>query len=316
MSVTAIYDLNGPLLVVSGGEARHLAAFDRVLAPLRTRSGTADLTVVVQTGEPDGDIELPLGWEGVLPEGIPARWFVAGRRSALLSPGRFRLDLDQDAGRAELVSTDDGMTARAPVLVCAEAALREKQLLLHAACLRLPDCPAAMLLFGASGRGKTTTALALALGGFALAGDDAGIVRRDCEGWRAWGLPRPLKVHHRTLVLLPRLGHPATSGETEITLTAASAEVKLAGTRPMPLAALVFLADRGEQHRLLPLSSAEATIACATDNVGTSMLGVLPDEAQRFARIADLCRSVPAQRLSVGRDLEDLADFLRRRLER
>jgi hypothetical protein len=196
------------------------------------------------------------------------------------------------------------------------------QYLVHGAALTLPGVvPRALLLCAPSGRGKTTTALALALGGFGLITDDAIVLQP--QGYRgnkvalAWGLPRALKLHHRTAELLPIVKPLLAAnwdGAGEQTLQAATlSRVALtAPPVPIPIAAIAVLRRRtkGGAHCLALIEKAKALQHVAEDNVRRSRLGVPSQDVKRFAALGSLIATTPTFQLHVGEPLTSLPDHV------
>src|SRR5690606_25086245 len=147
---------------------------------------------------------------------------------------------------------------------------------LHGAALQIPSRSAAMLIFAPSGRGKTTTSLALARGGFSLMTDDAiALAPGKGPGQQtvAWGLPRALKVHRKTVELLPELAPLASgtydrNGEQAVKTALLAGIAPLAPHTPYPVAAVVVLRERTEgAHILRPLAKTSALTDIAEDNI-------------------------------------------------
>lgn len=113
--------------------------------------------------------------DGPLPEGTPCRIGMEQGRRWLVIPDRLSLQFSIGGRRADMQVAPGaevliGGSAGIQLIEAALAASR--QMLVHAAALRLPRREAAICLLAPSGAGNTTTALALALQGFALMTDD------------------------------------------------------------------------------------------------------------------------------------------------
>jgi len=203
-------------------------------------------------------------------------------------------------------------------LVAIDAALAATgQSLLHAAALSLPETDRAFLLFAASGAGKTTTSLALALAGFGFLTDDAAVflppVPATNGPHRTWGLPRALKVHQNTLALLPRLAPLLTGtwnaeGEQVLTRQALAAVARVLPPQPLAMTAIVLLGERvAGHHTIKRIAKADLLVRFAQDNVGAGPSGVLPRELGHFEAFAAAVADTPAFELRVGRALETLS---------
>ena len=115
----------------------------------------------------------------------------------------------------------------------------------------------AVLLAGESGAGKTTAALALAQSGMQLLADDASLVGPSADGDTVvWGLPRPCKVHRRTLRLLPWLAElPHTPALTEDEVLIEPDRLPGGGRPVEARPGVVFLLEprNDGEHRLTPV---------------------------------------------------------------
>jgi hypothetical protein len=133
---------------------------------------------------------------------------------------------------------------------------------------------------------------------------------------RAWGLPRPLKVHRRTADLLPRIGGLLgdtwnTEDEQVVSRAALRAVAEVAPPHPLPLAAFVMLGPRiAGRHRVGPVPKADLLAAVAADNVFSSRQGVLDDDLDRYRSLANTVIALPALELNVGSHIESLAEAL------
>jgi hypothetical protein len=200
---------------------------------------------------------------------------------------------------------------------------RSGQYLVHGAALAIPGpSPKALLLFAPSGIGKTTTALALAMGDFSLMTDDAIVLQpkgyRGMPSPRVWGLPRPLKVHRNTATLLPAL-LPALgkswdeAEEQPLTLMGAAEIVNVidTATATLPVGCVVMLGSRTDgAHCIDPMEKAKALLLLSQDNLRHVPDGTGPEQAHRFKALAELLTFGPAYNLNVGTPLVSLADHL------
>jgi len=260
--------------------------------------------------------------DGPLGAGLsnPGQIFTAPNKEWLVVEGTGSVAVDQLERLASIRITPDAnpVAAATVALFAIDAALfATNQQLLHGAGLILPSQTGAILLFAPSGAGKTTTALALALNGFKILTDDALVLRAGGEQPTVWGLPRPMKVHWRTAELLPTLKSVIGStwndeGEQVLTRREFS---QLGATAPagipVPVVAVYLLADRSSgEHRIERASKAEALLAVAADNIGTSQAGVLPRQVQKMEAAAEMLNRVDVARLHVGPDIDTLSPAL------
>jgi hypothetical protein len=319
------YDLNGLRLTIEA-EPPELTAIEQYVAPFATPTcDMHDYCISISHGPVD---ELPrdaeIVSEGDMVPGVPCRLAVKGEKTWLLMPGCLSIASER-AWKATQIRIADGCdrSLLSPGCIYAiDAALAASgQYLVHGAALTLPGVePRALLLCAPSGGGKTTAALALALGGFGLITDDAIVVQP--QGYRAnkvalaWGLPRAIKLHRRTAELLPivqsLLGtNWDNAGEQALQTTALSAVALTVPPVPIPIAAIAVLTGRSEGgHCLAPVEKAKALQHVAEDNVRRSRLGVLSQDVNRFAALGSLIATTPTFQLRVGAPLASLPDHV------
>lgn len=169
--------------------------------------------------------------------------------------------------------------------------------MLHAAGVRFPE--GAALIVGASGAGKSTLALASALAGHSLLGDDFLLLERT----RAHPVYRRTKAHPDGLGLQGggalRLGtvlNASSAGEKRIIDTDPGL---LSDTGCRVCAVFVPRIGRSPGIRALPVSVATRRA------LGPSMQGLLGGSLATLGRITRLMGSVPAYEITVGPDLAD-----------
>jgi hypothetical protein len=317
------FDLNGTRMRIEASDTGLIAPLLPYVGEMGSapQPGAADFHVIIARETP---VAAPgsarLLHDGPLPEGPPSRLSVEGDTRWLVVPDRLSLRSSR-GGRQALMQVAPGAEALiggSAGIVLIEAALAaSQQMLVHAAALRLPQREAAICLLAPSGTGKTTTSLALALQGFALMTDDATVLTAPAAEsggeWRAWGLPRPLKVHRRTAELLPQVGRllgNAWNAEDEQSVSgkALQSVVDVLPARPVPLAAFIVLSARvvGE-HRVRPMSKSDLLVRFARDNVSGSRHGVQEDDLVRYRNIARAVAETPALELNVGSNLDSLS---------
>jgi hypothetical protein len=249
----------------------------------------------------------------------PGKIFTAAGKEWLIVDGAGSVEVDSGARTASvrLLPGGDRRVAATIALYAIDAALfATGQQLLHGAGLLLPSGAGAVLLFAPSGTGKTTTSLALALDGFGMLTDDALVLGRDQAPQGVWGLPRPMKVHWRTVELMPVLKSVVGTvwndeGEQVLTRDAFSKLGRIASRVTAPIAAIFLLGNRSDgEHRIENASKADIMVALASDNVGTSRLGVLPRQVRKMEAVANVLNQVPAARLHVGQSLGTLSPVI------
>ena len=316
MTTPAAAWLHGAALRVVGA-AEHARRLDPNLAPLRgpvpDGAPVFTLTIAAQDADPDPHGALCLA-ESPLPEGPEARLFATADGLLLIVPGRLSLRLGRGKGVIGVTPAGETLIGGTPGIVAIEAAAGHAgQALVHAAALTLPGRDDALLLAAPSGAGKTTAALALALGGFGLLTDDAAMLRPTPEGMTVWGLPRALKVHRATVGLLPALAPLLgeawdSAGEQPLSLARLGALAVLPQLSPVPVRVAVFIGPRRSAtcHEVRPLTSAEMLLRLAADNLGRGP-GGLPDvERRRWAVLSAMVAGARCFELRAGTDLNAL----------
>jgi hypothetical protein len=322
----ATYDFCGAGLILEAEESAVAERFARGFAsflsdpskafaepPFLLRVGKGDITVAT---------DLPLVWSGPLPEGGTGRLFEDEDRCLLEVTGSCVVDIEPGRRRATVSLAEEGMRrfmGSASMLVLDLALLAGGQHLVHGASLTRAVTGGALLVCGPSGRGKTTTSIALARGGFGLMTDDASVLAFECGGVLVWGLPRALKVHRQTAGLMPwlqpMLGEWDAEDEHAVPLRDIARHVEIAAPSPQPLEAVVLLGARSTAgHRFERLSKSEALIELAADNVAWFEGGAPQRSALLFEALGQAIAAVPTHRLEAGPDLEALPAFLERSL--
>jgi len=249
-------------------------------------------------------------WSGKLIDGLYAEISTQGNRQQFRVPGK--LSIVEELGKPH---TDVQVTAAAeqPFRSMAGAVLFDMVLrghglmTIHSASLMVPGRDELMLLFAPSGFGKTTTSLALALGGYGHMGDDVVILRQEGTDLFGWGMPRTLKVQRRTAAMFPEiLPHLGEFGgeEDEAPLTRAA----LAELMPLPdasksykIAAVVVVGPRSEgEASLARLSKGDALSVILSDNIGLLGGGVPRSQQVLFRLLSKLVGATPTFRLDAG----------------
>jgi hypothetical protein len=262
--------------------------------------------------------EASLIHEGSLGAGLATagRIYAGPEKEFLSVEGTGSVAIDRLARTASIriVPGADTFDAATIALYAIDATLAAAgQHLLHGAGLMLPSSDKCVLIFAPSGAGKTTTSLALALDGFELLTDDALVLRTRQPAPMVWGLPRPMKVHRRTVELLPALkslvgDHWNADGEQVLTRRRFSAAGCVAASEGAPVSAIFLLGKRSNTgHVIAPVSKVDVLLELANDNVGTSRRGVLPRHVKKMEALAELLNHVPAARLQSANPSTSLA---------
>ncbi|HUT37595.1 MAG TPA: hypothetical protein VNE39_29210 [Planctomycetota bacterium] len=301
-----------------------------ILGPFEAETAEADFLLDVrhEAGPfpdvtPDGMEEH---WRGTLPDGPPAVCFRGPSERETLLPGLARMRLAERGADVHVAPGADwclNLGCLLPALC--EFLARRGHYVVHAGTLSWDAAGGrrALLLCGPSGFGKTTTALALAHAGMQLLTDDATFLVAQPPGGtrvppvesalRVWGLPRPCKVHRRTVALMPWLrphcdGQRPVGDEYLVELAALAGSGALAMAEP---ALVLFLEERNPlAHRLRPLDKVQAVARLANENVRAADLRGQGPAGDAFRALADMARRTPTCTLSVGPDLESLHESL------
>lgn len=316
------YDLRAGTLDVTGPLDWAGAVFDGILM---RHDGVAPLMPAMRLSLRRGSPETPAVDATLLHEGPgQGRETIAiynkGPIQWMIRPGLASLRLDPATGLAELALDEDGELADSfdlsmHALDAAIAATR--QVLVHAACLADLDNTAHGLVFAPSGTGKTTTTLALARAGHAMANDDTSVLSHDATGGglSVWGLARDPNVHRRTVQMLPWLKGAANWSHHQERAVALDKLADLVPISPhvrRPVAAVFALArGTGSVAEARALPPAEALARLVSDNVRHSAFGLGARDLAALDCLTDLIRAVPAFELQVPEGAEGLASAAR-----
>lgn len=282
-----------------------------------------ELELVAAPQLPQPGAGATLAFEGqVLLDGYCQMFVDDAGKTLTVFPSGGALQLDPDARQARLTLLTEGDHALLGVLGMAAleaAAYAVDQTLLHTAVLVVPGKDEVILIHAPSGAGKTTTSLALLQGGFGLVSDDAAVLEHRCQ-WRAWGLPRDLKVHRNTLAMMPCLdpllqGEWSNEGERRLPLAALRAKTWVVSPTPSPIAAVIWLNRSPEASSIAPMERAAALASLLADNVRNSRVGLLPLQHHRLQMLASLVNAVPVLELRAGPNLDRLPGLIAQGLQ-
>lgn len=294
----------------------------RIAAP----SGLAEATLTVQAAGADGlplpsrMVEMPVPDEGrlragrdpdhcnmlVMDEAVSLRLLAGGEAVATVACGAERL-------RPAL--------ADAMIFALDHALSSHGQCLAHAACVATPDGRGMVMLHAASGTGKTTTAMALALAGFRLSGDDTtALIAPAGDGpVMAWGLPRGAKLHRRSVEMLPALGDLVTDcawdthGEQMVARPVFRDAGLATADGPLPLVGVVSLTPGGDGPASGVLHAPlEALEALMRENISAHPDGFFPGHEARFHIFSELVSRTRCLRVSVHGHPTEVAALIAR----
>jgi hypothetical protein len=257
---------------------------------------------------------------GTLLSGEPYVARIGQRTRRFLVDGRLELALDFGRRRALCRLGENGaalLRGESGLLLVDAVVESQGQHMIHAALLALPpDLPqGGLVLLGDSGAGKTTTSLALALGGFALGGDDATILCAAPQGVAAWALPRMVKVHREVGGLLPSLAALLPADREESAHEAGElpgVAVLRPADRLLPLRVMAWLGPRSAgAHACRRLSPIEMLERLARRDLHAPRVLVDAPVRRQLRLFADAARTLVALELSLGRDLVALPAWLK-----
>ena len=303
------YDLNGVSLAIEGDQ-QQIGFLDPILGLLACADRKLNDWVIrlVTVNEVDPPpLRSRTIWEGPLPENLESVCSEYDNNRTLFVPRHYSMTIETGSRTSLIQFTPEGGRwiggTGAFWLLGGILAARDR-FLLHAACLIALQSDQAFLLFAPSGTGKTTTALALAGNGLALAGDDALVLEMCDSAPFVWSIPRGVKVDRRTAGMLPWLAPALKEWDSEeqlIKLHELDHLIALASPARRPCAAVIILkAPNSIAHEIETMSKADAVTHILSDNVSRSPGGVDANGRATFAAIAQLLANTPTLSLSMG----------------
>jgi len=308
------YDLNGVTLAVTADRPEAAGFLDFVLSPLAIDpTEKPDCRIAIETrGTLPPAARGVLQFEGALPESLPAQLVRDGDLRTLDAPGHYQAESLRGSDLARVLvapGSDRWLTGTLAFWLLDELLVGKGRIFLHAACLARPAGDA-ILVFAASGTGKTTTALALARNGYGLMGDDVALLEfRDGRPW-VWGLPRPINLHRRTAAMLSWIDpilRPWRGEEQSVPFDKLATCIDRAAAKARPCGAMVMLQPPNpEGHRAAPMARTEAMVQAAADNLRVAPGGLDEDGELAFDALARLIAAVPVLQLEVGPDPDSL----------
>lgn len=167
------------------------------------------------------------------------------------------------------------------------------------------------LLVGASGAGKSSTALTCLLGGLQFLGDDHCLVSSEGARRSVHAVYAAAKLHSDQMVRFPDLlplvvNHDRNPLDKAVAILYPEFAAQLPWTLPVDVLFVPKVTDR-RGTTIEPLSRAAAMFALAPSTV-LQMTGVEPDG---LAAMASLVKSVPCYQLRLGSDRTMIAEVVR-----
>ncbi len=321
------YVVHGLRLNVEAESVDQVSRLDALLKPFAAPAGGPDreaFVLRITQGEPDpGD---PIGeglrqtWAGVFPGGLAATFYADKDDRRVVLPDRAVLRMNVRRRRAHIIARpgQEGAAEYGCVMpMLCEFLAEVGQHIVHSASLSIDRGGGrrAVVISGVSGRGKTTTALALAQAGWALMADDASFVGwNDPPGQRElllWGLPRGCKIHTNTLAMFPQLmklhRRPA---ETEEEFFIDLADLPGADTpRRVRPSVILFLEPRNAgRHTFTPVDHLAALTRLTRENLRAPDTRADGPAGRAFAVLNAFVRQCECYALSVGADIAALSE--------
>jgi len=260
------YDVHGMRLRLEAPDEALAEAAGHVLRPFAVADGAeGEFVLCVEYGAPgsDGDVAgMELSWRGIGAGGLAGAFYHGEDAWLMRMDGlaEARVDVAERSARVCVVPGQEACLYTCCIVpVLCELLHQVGQHVVHAASLAAgaPGDRRAVLLAGESGAGKTTAALALAQSGMYLLADDASFVGPGADGATVvWGLPRPCKVHRRTLKLLPwlaELPHASAPTEDEVLIESACLPGGERQVEARPGVILLLESRNDRDHRLTPV---------------------------------------------------------------
>ncbi len=249
----------------------------------------------------------------VLPDGSILETHVGGALRTQVRPGLVRVDVDDSRTVTAYVAPEcsDEAIGYALLLGVFYALEHSGQCTLHSASLQTAsaDIGGAMLLMGESGAGKSTLAMKLVETGWGLFSDDISVLLRLEDSFHVWGFPRLAKVHQNSLAMLPWLEpfvvhRPCDADEHWVELPP---DMHLPPTRTALVRMIVFLEPRNAvAHQVAPVDRIDAISRLTGSHVQAR---IRERGKPKFAFLADVVRTVPAYRVSLGPTLNGVGDL-------
>lgn len=319
------YDIHGLSLSVMADSKSVVKVIDSVLLPFSVTPGQSaeSCKVVIDTGDVPREIACPAGmrqfWVGTLNNGTTMAYWMGDNIYRLDVLGLVSSVIDIRTRRAQVTVCEGEewsiMAGGGMLSVLVEFLRASGHHVVHAATLACEKNGEnkGILIVGESGKGKTTTALALRGFGTKLLADDVSFVTNDPElGTCVWGLPRACKVHYKTLEMLTWLQDLPQSPTIipEEFFIDVSEDIASCPTKVKPQI-IIFLDDRNtEEHCIKPINKIEAVKTLTRENVRASDPNLRGVVRETFRSLGALVGCCDCYLLSAGPDIAGLHDVV------
>ncbi len=260
--------------------------------------------------------EFTQAWQCTPEGGLEITGLGDGMRRILLLEGRAVMLYDLAAKTATVTAIESAWGAvsyHCIIPFLAELLAEQKCFLLHSAANRIPGTDDAIIMFGHSGAGKTTTSLALGYGGMDVICDDACFLSAEGGHFEFWPLPRESHVHVETLKLLPQMQFlPKRSSHVEGEFSIDYRHLPGCDPRKTRQAAAVILLEprNPREHLLKPLSAMEALPELLTRVLRVVEPLASGPAGNMFQTLSKLVAQRPCFSLSVGPNLDTLTPLV------
>ncbi len=330
MFLSRSYNIHGLSLLVEATAVEAIREVDTLLSEFSSDLGKGPNCFISIRPDFTEEREFPSSihvlWDGNLPEGIHATYCGDETRRWIKLHGLSLACFDLASCRAEISYKPGGqwcLISGNILPILAEFLRQADHHMIHAATLLMnAHSDLAVVISGACGTGKTTTALALANSGMKIVSDDISFVTGvgiSPGSPRIWGLLPRLKVCRPSLELLPRikdLGPPGIEGAHEVYFNPGTVRATGACSSMKP-SAIIFLGERNaEGHRIKPLSRVAALGLLARENLSAIDRRGSGPSGKSFKALANLAGNCKCFALSASPRLETLYECLSPFLER
>lgn len=319
-----VYDVYGLSLSVVTDLKPVAQEIDSLLAPFLfvSKKPAKTCEVVINRGEVSKEIACPRGmrqfWAGTLRDGTRmVYWTGEGvHRLDILGVVSTFINIPSRCAKITVIEGKEWYVANTPLLLVLSEFLRTiGHHVIHAASLVCNKNGEnnGIIIAGGSGKGKTTTALALSGAGMKFLADDMTFVTNaPANGLVIWGLQKPCKVHRKTLEMLKwlkDLPQRPVIGSDEVIVDMSKHFGCACQIRVEPKV-IIFLDDRNmKEHRINPLNKIDAIKLLAGENVRALDSNARGAIGETFRMLGSLVGRCDCYLLSAGPDVAGLYEI-------